>query len=276
MSLKKIINLFVPPLFLQGYRSLRGVMSEGHYGLSGDYRSWEEAAQSSTGYDSKVIIEKTKAAILKVKKGEAVGERDSVLFDEVQCSWPLLAGLLWVAAQSGGKLNVLDFGGSLGSTYFQNRVFLNRLIKVRWNIVEQMNYVKIGKECFEDDDLKFYSSIDECLSKTTPNVIILGSVLQYLERPYDVLSELQGLPCEHIIIDRTPFWNGSQDRLCVQSVSPSIYPASYPCWIFSTQSFTARFNRDWEFIAEFESQDRLEAPIKIIWKGMHIMRKSKV
>jgi putative methyltransferase (TIGR04325 family) len=73
--------------------------------------------EASTGYDSEIILEKTRDALLKVKNGEAAYERDSVLFDEIQYAWPLLTSLMWVAAQAKGILNVLDFGGSLGTTY---------------------------------------------------------------------------------------------------------------------------------------------------------------
>ena len=45
-----------------------------------------------------------------MKNGEAVYERDSVLFDEIQYSWGLLAGLQKAALENDGKLCVLDFG----------------------------------------------------------------------------------------------------------------------------------------------------------------------
>lgn len=163
IQLKEFIKLFVPPLLVQGCRVLRGKLRNNSYGLSGYYHTWGEAIHNSTGYDSEIILEKTKTALLKVKNGEAVYERDSVLFDKVQYAWPLLSSLMWVAAQAKGKLNVLDFGGSLGSTYFQNRAFLRRLSDVRWNIVEQPKYVEMGKKWFEDDHLKFYLRIEDCL-----------------------------------------------------------------------------------------------------------------
>lgn len=227
----------------------------------------------SQGYNSDIILEKVKDAQLKVISGEAVYERDSVLFDKVQYAWPLLSSLMWVAAQAKGNLNVLDFGGSLGSTYFQNRSFLCSLPDLRWNIVEQPKYVAVGKEFFEDKCLKFYSRIEDCLAETQPNVVILSSVLQYLERPYNLLGELLGLDCDHIIIDRTPFWNGSCDRLCVQNVSPSIYPASYPSWVFSMQQFHSHLSNEWKVMVEFESLDRLKSPIQANWKGMILIRK---
>jgi hypothetical protein len=53
--------------------------------------------QQSHGYDNDTILKKCKDALLKVKNGEAVYERYSVLFDKVQHSFPVLAGLLRAA-----------------------------------------------------------------------------------------------------------------------------------------------------------------------------------
>ena len=273
MNSHNLAKHLLPPILLEGLRVIQS-RHEQDFGLSGDYNSWNEAQQASTGYDAELILEKTKAALLKVKNGEAIYERDSVLFNEIQYTWPLLAGLMWVAAQSGGRLNVLDFGGSLGSTYFQNRAFLQNLPGIRWNIIEQPAHVKVGKKYFEDEILKFFPDIKQCLSETKPNVIVLGSVLQYLEKPYSVLNKLLDLPVDTVIIDRTSFLEGPTDRLCVQKVPPDIYPASYPIWIFSEQQFIHYIQkRNFEIITEFQSLDLLKAPVHAVWKGMILERK---
>ena len=98
---RELIKLFIPPLFLKGYRFLCG-NRKNDFGLSGDYISWKEAKRNTTGYNSEIILEKTKSAVLKVKNGDAAYERDSVLLSEIQYAWPLLAGLMWVAARCGG------------------------------------------------------------------------------------------------------------------------------------------------------------------------------
>lgn len=263
--LKELIKLLVPPILVDLYRHRR--RRKGPY-LFGDYASWNEALAASSGYDSEIILKRTKDALLKVKRGEAVYERDSVLFDEIQYSWPVLAGLMYVAARSGGSLNVLDFGGSLGSSYFQNRAFFDGLKEVRWNIVEQPRHVEIGKQFFEDDKLKFYFSIEECLAETQPDVILLSGVLQYLPQPYKTLNELSITPSKHLIIDRTPFWDGMTDKLCVQYVPPEIYPASYPSWIFSLNRFHSFLSRYWQIVVEFHSFDQLPSPVPTVWKGL--------
>ncbi len=244
----------------------RRVPNAANFGLSGDYRSWKEAMAASTGYDSSVILEKTKSALLKVKNGEAVFERDSVLFDEIEYSWPLLAGLLQAAAKARGHLNVLDFGGSLGSTYFQNRAFLTDLPHVQWNIVEQPKFAEAGKKYFEDEHLKFYAQVSDCLKQTKPNVVILCSVLQYLERPYEELHELLKLSCD-LIMDRTPFWDGPTDKLCVQNVPPSIYQASYPSWIFSRERFKAQLPKNCKITATFNNVDKMPSPVEFQYQG---------
>ncbi len=272
MTVNDMIKLVTPPILIDLIKQLIGNWRTATSGLSGDYRNWDEAIAASTGYDSGIILEKTKEALSKVKRGEAVYERDSVLFDEIQYAWPLLAGLMWVAARNGGRLNVMDFGGSLGSTYFQNVIFLSLLPETRWNIIEQSKHVGIGKSYFEDDYLHFYADIEECLAETKPNVVLLSSVLQYLEHPFGVFDKILSLSCDNIIIDRTPFWDGSTDRLCVQSVPCSIYPASYPSWIFSRPRFHSHMHKDWKVMVTFDNPDWLTGPVEFLYQGMIIAR----
>ena len=131
--LKTIARELLPPVLLRLLRQAYG----GAIHFEGDFATWEDARAHCTGYDNDEILAKVLAASLKVKAGEAAFERDSVLFDEIEYVWPVLTGLMWAAARSGGSLNVLDFGGALGSSYFQSKNFLQSLPDLRWNVVEQ-------------------------------------------------------------------------------------------------------------------------------------------
>jgi putative methyltransferase (TIGR04325 family) len=254
------LKKFVPPIILDFYRSLKSERL-----FSGDYATWDEASKLSGGYDSGLILNRVREAVLKVKRGDAVYERDSVVFDKIEYSWPLLAGLLWVASRNGNRLNLLDFGGSLGSSYFQNRHFLNHLKELRWNIVEQPGFVECGKHHFEDEHLKFYCRLDECLANAHPDTLILSSVLPYLENPYLFLEDVMKRGFLHIIIDRTPFLADPNDRLTVQKVPAEIYPASYPAWFFSELKFRNFMAANYDLLAEFEGQDY--ADIESKYKG---------
>ncbi len=201
-------------------------------GFYGNFETWEEALSLCGGYDDKEIFDKVSQSALKVKQGEAIFERDSVLFNHVEYSWPSLAALMNCAAQAKGKLRVLDFGGALGSTYFQNRSFFLGL-EVEWSVVEQTHFVEFGQRKIADKKLNFYSSIKECLSEREPDVVFLSSVLQYLEEPYTVLSTLASLDVQSVIIDRTLFTNDNKDQIKIQLVPEGIYKASYPLRILN-------------------------------------------
>ena len=218
------------------------------------FPAWQDAARNSTGYNSPGILEKVYQAALMVKAGRAVYERDSVLFNEIQYSWPLLAGLMWVVAQSVGELNLVDFGGALGSSYFQNRQFLKNLRRVRWNIVEQKHYVDVGKKDFESDELRFYYDLQSCLLENKPNIVLLSGVLQYLENPYKLLEQIKRLPFKFIIIGRTSFCDKGEDIIGVQKVPREIFNASYPCWVFSITKFRDFWGPK-EIVTEFYDLD---------------------
>ena len=250
---QKLIQLLPDRLFLL----LKG------YGWFGNFNNWEEAKKMSDGYDADNILLKTKEALLKVKNGEAVYERDSVIFDKIDYSWELLAFLMWVAAQNEGRLNLIDFGGSLGSTYYQNKAFLDRLNNVTWNIVEQPNYVKVGLEYFQNDVLRFFNCISDCCTETNQkmDVILFSSVLQYLENPFEILKEAfsSGIKC--IIVDRTGFTHNNTQRITVQKVPLQIYDASYPCWFFKETDFLTFFSENnYELLADFDAFDKANIP----------------
>ncbi len=245
--MKRIIKLLTPPILWNAIKKLK----KNKYGWSGDYPTWQDAQKDADGYDSAKILTKVKDSLLKVKSGKAVYERDSLIFDKIEYSWQLLSGLMFAAAKSGGKLKVLDFGGSLGSTYFQNRKFLDRFDEVSWSIVEQKHFVDIGKKEFSDDRLKFFYDIENCIDRESPNILLLSSVLQYIEKPYGLLDEILKYKFEYIVFDRTPFGKYGE-KIKLQIVPPDIYDAKYPCWFFDEKKFIKYFkDMNFEIIEEF-------------------------
>lgn len=224
------------------------------YGWSGNYSTWEEASSLCSGYNQDTIFQKVKDATLKVKNNEAVYERDSVIFDKVEYSYPLSAFLMWSFFDK-NNLDIIDFGGSLGSTYFQNRFFLQKIKNYNWNIIEQETFVQIGKEFFEDDNLRFYYSVDECLQSSVSKIdtILFSSVLQYLPSPYELLNDILSNDFKHIIIDITTIHDEDFDRITIQQVPPSIYEASYPTWFFSEKKFINYFeSKGYKLISDWE------------------------
>jgi len=253
-TLKQLSLDWLPPALVPLLRKMR----KGRIKFYGDYATWNDAKAASSGYDDEGILTKVRDATLKVKRGEAVFERDSVCFYHEEFRWPTLACLLSVAANRGGQLYVLDFGGSLGSFYFQHRKFFSGLKEVRWAVVEQKHFVECGRAEIQDEALKFYESVDDCLAEGPVDVIFISGVLQYLEHPYGILTALGQAKAPYLLIDRTPFIERAQDRLTVQDVPESIYKASYPAWFFSRQQFeTAIAGAGYHLITEFSCDDHV-------------------
>jgi putative methyltransferase (TIGR04325 family) len=266
-AFKNALRNWLPPVFV---RWLIKLMNAGNR-FYGDYATWEEAEEKSSGYSAELILEKVLAAAIKVKNGDAVYERDSVIFNHIEYSWPVTAALMWAAARKDGRLNVLDFGGSLGSSYFQNRLFLQSLPQVNWSVVEQSHYVEAGQKHIQYENLKFYKTIDECTDKHQPNVILLSSVLQYLPDPIDIVTKLTATKATLLIIDRTPFSSLDVDKILIQKVPSSIYSASYPMRVFSREKFLEKVKCDWELITEIvnpEGNIKSTAGIEFTFQGM--------
>jgi len=240
-------------------------------GWSGDFPTWQTAAARCAGYDQPAILEQIRLAAGRVRTGEGAYERDGVLFEEPAYSWPLLAVLLEVAAAHGGILRVLDFGGSLGSAYFQHRRWLDPLAAVEWCVVEQEHFVRCGREEFADERLGFYSNIAACLAVSRPDLILLSSVLGYLPDPETVLRELAGLDAASLLIDRTGFTRNGLERITVQRVPAEIYPATYPCRFFSRTALVRLLAPQYELVATFTALD--EPPRFAEFLGLYFERR---
>ena len=250
--IKKILKAILPPFIFSIKKSLCHRAPEVVV-YSGNYNSWQDAQDDSEGYGSEIIFNKVRDAALKVKKGEFAYERDSVLFDQIEYSWPTLSCLLWSASQLGG-LKVLDFGGALGSSYYQSRKFLEVLNYFQWNIVEQSRFVEYGKKNLENENLKFFYTLEECVDVNDVDIILLSSVLPYLENPYKWLSKLIALNAPFLIIDRTPFLiNGDNDRITVQTVPPTICESSYPAWFFYEEKMLKVLRQKYDLVESFEA-----------------------
>jgi putative methyltransferase (TIGR04325 family) len=236
----------------------------------GDYGSWSAAAAACSGYADQRVLERVERAARAVHEGRAAFERDGVLFDEVQRAWPVLACLLWIASQRQGRLHVLDFGGSLGSSYRQHQSFLSALEELRWSVIEQPQFVAAGRRGFEDAILRFYPDLPSCMQAGRPNVVLLSSVLPYVEDPYSVLSAVLARDIDFVLIDRTPFLQGERDRLCVQRVSARLGRASYPAWFFSRTKFLRQFEGRYSLVEQFDGDDR--ANVRCRYQGFLFQR----
>ena len=105
------------------------------------FNSWSEASAHTTTYNTSDVFNKTLNAARLVRDGKAVYERDSVVFNKIQYDFKVLSSLMFIANIQ-NQLNVVDFGGALGTLYRQNKKYLDLLqLPKKWAIVVQSKYV---------------------------------------------------------------------------------------------------------------------------------------
>jgi putative methyltransferase (TIGR04325 family) len=227
-------------------------------GPSGDFSSWDDAARMCT-FDQPEFLERVFSAANAVASGSAIHMRDGSLFDEIQYSWPLLAGLTYAAAKSGGRLVVLDFGGSLGTTYFQNRRFLDKLESVEWHIVERDVYCEAATRYVQHPRLHFHRSIEACCAAgVKPGVVLFSSVLQFLRDPWALIAKIGALPVRHVLIDRCSISTEKRDRLTVFRASTAVVAnMTRPMWFFDEARLLAALGPDFSLIERFSGFENM-------------------
>ncbi len=241
------------------------------YGWFGQFNSWKDAEKASGSYNSNVITQKVIEAATAVKKGKANFERDSVLFYKPDFNFSLVA-LLYKINNSTHGFSVVDFGGSLGSLYYQHLHLIEEMNLVNWTVVELPGIVKAGKEQFESNTLRFYDNFKSVEKIGSVNLVIFSAVLHYLENPSEIINQVLSISPNWIYIDRTPFTKEAENRIVIQKVPPEIYKATYPCWFFNQELLLKPFLSKYDVVVEFDSLD-YSPYIKAEFKGFWLKRK---
>lgn len=233
---------------------------------SGRYNSFGEAIKfCGKGYSDEAIFEKVKNSTLAVVNGEAAYERDSYLFYEKEINYNLMMYLYNIILEE-GCLNVLDWGGALGSTFHQHRKLLENY-NCTWTIVEQPHFVSWGKEHLPNDMLHFAEGlheVDHC------NCVLFSGVLQYLEDPEKIISMVCEKRPSYILVERTPI--SKHQRIWIETVHEPIYEAEYPCYVFEESKFIDQFeSKEYQLIDSWHSLVDRDIPTpeneKVIFKS---------
>lgn len=224
----------------------------------GEYNSWESAKKSSTGYDSDAIFSAVVDAVDQAEKEDDWFERDGTVIKSGIVNTPFLTGfLLAMKEASATSPTVLDFGGGLGSVFNQHKRFLKDFPDLTWNIIEQGKFIEIGQEKYTSETLRFYNSISDYSNvEGATDLVLISSVLQYLEKPYDVLNELMALNPKYIIVDLSVISDDlAKDTIAIQHIGKAIYgkEVSYPCWFFNKQNLMKQFKDKYQIIIDQDS-----------------------
>jgi putative methyltransferase (TIGR04325 family) len=246
--LRVALQLLTPPIVWRAVRRLRHRPP-----LDGPFASWEAASAHATGWDSPRIVEQALAAALTVRDGAAAFERDSVARDRIAYSPTILAALL-LAAGRHRRLDVIDFGGALGSNYVQNLKLIRALASVptSWHVVERPALARIGVDRFQTEQLRFHDDLG-AVRLERPVLLFTGS-LQYVADAFALLETAIGLS-DIIALDRVLVWDEAGHQIFVQRLDARRFgPVTLPTWCFSTTALV-----DWFAARGFRLVERFEA-----------------
>lgn len=233
-----------------------GTAAGGRTGFFGDYATWQAAADDSTSMtipERDAASERNAALMRRVRDGEIAYMRDGVTFDRVELPFPLLSFLQRIALEDGGRLRLVDFGGSLGVSYFQTREFLSALSEIRWAVVDLPEVVRCGREQFTTAELSFHDTLGEARHAIGARAALLSGVLTYIPDTDELLAELTRGEFEWILFDRTPLIDAERPRIVVQAVAGEQGEISWPCRMMTRDALLQPFARAYDLVAEFPS-----------------------
>jgi len=203
-------------------------------------QNWSKVKNSCIGYDSSVIANS-------IKSDNGTDLQKTLL------PYAIIANIMKIAQEKSGKISVLDFGGSTGGTYFFCREFLPD-VKMDWTVIEQESIVRVIKEKKISQEIKFSSEIPK---NKKYDVIIISSVLQYLENYTDILRQLLDLDADCIIFDRTLVFASSKSKKDILTIqqNPTAHQKkiTYPCWILNKNNLYLQIPKKYVLINEFFS-----------------------
>ena len=242
--------------------------------------TWEKSNARSSGYSDRTILNKVAKSFSESITSWRLIERDSVVLnlEEAEYSYPLLFALQYSANFDKNNLRVLDYGGSLGSTYRQYKPFLKNFETIEWSIIEQSHFVKKGQEFNFSKNLSFFETLEDCLVNNKPNLALFSSSLQYLEDPFEILNQVSESNIQILVLDRIPIYTSYPHSVSVQYVPDWIYGSrvSYPSHIFNLKDLSALLNKNWKSLSEFKSLggDSITRTGKTVsWGGSIYLRK---
>ena len=271
-ALKASLRAVTPPLLWHGAHLLKRRFNAPEEKLSqfeGPFTSWTQAVAQSATWDAPEITELSLRSALAAKEGKVACEHDGVPFKDPLYSQTMLAFLL--LASRDGVLNIIDFGGGLGSGYFQNARLLRLMSSpVQWHIVERPIFVKLGTEHFQNDTIRFYSSLGEAIRHSKSNSLIFSGSLQYVDEPFELIDEAGRSAIRILAFDRTLTWERSDDGIFLQRPDPKAhYRATYACRCFSKERLTTRLAELGFALVEEFTRDR---PADFCRSGMIFVR----
>ncbi len=218
---------------------------------SGSYPDWDAAARGCRKISLEGQRRAYERALGEVLAGRALFERDSLLQHQPATSWPLMLALRDLQALGISRPTVLDYGGGLGSVYFQHRRWWTSDRPVTWNVVELPGIAATGRRLTHEPQLHFFDSLDEAIRQQPPDLIVAAGIMPMVPGPEALLDSLAALGAPWVFVDRIPVTKRQGKNLITRQVVPrSIYESESPFWFFDESRFLRMLSSRWEIVGQ--------------------------
>lgn len=243
--------------------------SGNRYGWSGDYGSFAEAQAEAEVIDSNdYVVDVVRKAKVDGRHTLATPTGPGL---EPGGAVAALATALTHRAP-GERVRILDFGGALGSHYFDAKRLYRDAFGFEWVVSETNTMADAGNEHFANEELRFVADWREA-KDLEPSVVLVRGALQYIEDPIETLRGLLSYGPGHIVLDVLPLIPGERDRLTIQRLRSR--PGAYPCWFFSERLWLEILEEEYAVRLRWElrgNHEKLDGT-KVRFQGLLLQKK---
>jgi putative methyltransferase (TIGR04325 family) len=195
--------------------------------------SWNTALAKSIGYESSSVVGPVIEAARQLRNDCQEAALATSRYHQVA------SGMLCCIAQYDLKKNqpirVLDFGGGSADYFFQFEKFVPH-ISFEWTVLETPALAEAMQRDLGHDhaNLRWVDSFEK--TSESYDVVLCSSVLQYVEKPFEVLDQLVK-KSQFLILNRLPLVDTAEHFVAVQRIVTKRKRGSYPAHFFSESKF---------------------------------------
>lgn len=195
--------------------------------------SWETAKRKSAGYESTNVVTPLMQGATEMRGNLENSTSVATRFQQVATA--IFFGISENRLSEGKPLRVLDFGGGSGDYFYQFQKFVPH-IDFDWTVVETPALTEAMQHQFggKTQMIRWVDSLE--MTEDKYDFVLCSSVLQYLEKPFEVLDVLVK-KSQFVIINRIPIVNSSDHFVALQRIVTKKRRGSYPAHFFSETRF---------------------------------------
>lgn len=239
LEIKRIIKTLFPNI-------VKKISYNFHYNsFKGKFKTFDEASNLTKSYDSEKIghkIEKIyKSSNLSIDKFD----RDGQIVTKKNINFRLISHINKLTLANGERY-IIDFGGSLSNFYRMNKNYLNS--NISWIIFDKKVTIDIANKYLRSKKQVFFHSIKDLqiflkVRNIKVDIILFGSVLQYVGDIEKIFNLINYIDCKNIIIDRQPMLRIGRTTHCIQKVPFWFGGNSFAVKLYNYRNLISIFNK---------------------------------